>query len=259
MAMKRKKPTQDEMRIPTSDLARSPGHPFYERLNRLLGEPGFDPFVEALCAKFSAKTMGRPSVAPGVYFRMLLIGFFEGLDSERGIAWRCADSFSLRQFLGYGPGESTPDHSTLSVIRRRIDLETHQEVFTWVLEVLARHDLEQGRTVGVDATTLEANAAMRSIVRRDTGQSYQDFLTELAEASGITTPTRADRGDTGTIHTTVAEASDNLRADQAGFLVIKEVLMHILRHILPAILGSLRSRPFGHPISRAVTWVTTCS
>ena len=192
MAMKRRKPKQADFWVPTADLARSPGHPFYERLNRLLGEHGFDPFVEARCAKFYAERMGRPSVPPGVYFRMLLIGFFEGLDSERGIAWRCADSYSLRQFLGYGPAEPSPDHSTLSVIRRRIDVETHQEVFTWVLEVLARCDLVKGRTVGVDATTLEANAAMRSIVRRDTGQGYEDFLTDLAKASGIATPTRAD-------------------------------------------------------------------
>ncbi|MFH1845479.1 MAG: transposase, partial [bacterium] len=174
MAMKRRRPQQGELWIPSSDLAHSPGHPFYERLNRLLDEHGFDRFVEALCAKFYAERLGRPSIPPGVYFRMLLVGFFEGLDSERGIAWRCADSYSLRAFLGYGPGEDTPDHSTLSVIRRRIDLETHQEVFSWVLQVLERSGLLKGKTLGVDATTLEANAALRSIVRRDSGESYQE-------------------------------------------------------------------------------------
>jgi transposase len=123
---------------------------------------------------------------------MLLIGYFEGLDSERGIAWRCADSRTLGQFLGYGPTDTTPDHSSLSVIRNRIDLETHDEVFAWVLKLLAAEGLLKGKTVGIDATTLEANAAMRSIVRKDTGASYQEFLTQLAQASGITTPTRED-------------------------------------------------------------------
>jgi len=136
--------------------------------------------------------MGRPSIAPGVYFRMLLVGYFEGIDSERGIAWRCADSLSLKVFLGYALTQTTPDHSTVSRTRRLIDLETHGRVFTWMLEVLTRHGLIDGKTIGIDGTTLEANAAMRSIVRRDTGESYTDFLTKLATASGIETPTRED-------------------------------------------------------------------
>jgi transposase len=123
---------------------------------------------------------------------MVMIGYFEGIDSERGIAWRCADSFSLKSFLGYALTEATPDHSTISRTRRLIDLETHGRVFTWMLEVLARQGLINGKTVGIDGTTLEANAAMRSIVRRDTGESYTDFLTKLAKASGIETPTRED-------------------------------------------------------------------
>lgn len=192
MSMKRKKPRQDELWVPTVELARSPGHPFYQRLNQLLGSHGFDAYTESRCEKFYAERMGRPSIAPGVYFRMLMVGFFEGLDSERAIAWRCADSLSLRDFLGYGPGQATPDHSSLSVIRRRIDVETHQEVFGWVQKVLAEHGLLKGKTVGVDATTLEANAALRSIVRRDTGQSYEGYLKDLAKASGIKTPTRKD-------------------------------------------------------------------
>jgi transposase len=136
--------------------------------------------------------MGRPSLEPGKYFRLLLIGYFEGIDSERGIAWRCADSLSLRSFVGYALDERATEHSTISRTRRLIDLETHQAVFAWVLKVLADYDLVSGKTAGVDATTLEANAAMRSIVRRDTKQNYQEFLTGLAQASGIATPTRAD-------------------------------------------------------------------
>ena len=190
----RKRPTQHQadLWIATGELARSPGHPFYERLNLLLSEAGFDRFVEERCARFYAKGKGRPSIAPGVYMRMLLVGYFEGLDSERGIAWRCADSMSLRGFLGFDLSQQTPDHSSLSRIRTRLDVETHQEVFAFVLKVLAEKGLIRGRAIGVDATTLEANAAMRSIVRREDGTSYHDFLVSLAKESGIETPTRAD-------------------------------------------------------------------
>lgn len=176
----------------TAGLARGPGHPFYDALNRLLREHDFEAFVEEQCSRFYAHFMGRPSLAPGTYFRLLLVGYFEGIDSERGIAWRVADSMTLREFLGYELSDKTPDHSTLSRTRRLIALETHQEVFTWVLGVLGKSQLLRGKTLGVDATTLEANAAMRSIVRRDTGESYRDFLTELAKESGIETLTRAD-------------------------------------------------------------------
>jgi transposase len=168
------------------------GHPFYQRLNRVLDEHGFDEFVEAQCAPFYAATRGRPSLTPGTYFRLLLIGYFEGIDSERGIAWRTADSLALRGVLGFGLDEVPPEHSTISRTRRLIDLETHRAVFTWILQVLATADLVKGKTIGVDATTLEANAALRSIVRRDSGETYQEFLTRLAQASGIETPTRAD-------------------------------------------------------------------
>lgn len=183
---------QADFWIPTADVARSPGHPFYQRLNAILKGKGFDRFVEGLCAKFYAESKGRPGIEPGVYFRMMLIGYFEGLDSERGIAWRCADSLGLREFLGYTLAQSTPDHSSLSVIRRRLDLEAHQEVFRWILAVLGESGLLKGKTIGVDATTLEANAALRSIVRRDSGEGYTEFLTKLAQASGIETPRRED-------------------------------------------------------------------
>ena len=180
--------------IATNELSPTGGHPFYQRLNRILDAHGFDDFVEAHCAPFYAASVGRPSLTPGTYFRLLLIGHFEGIDSERGIAWRTADSLALRGFLGLGLVEATPEHSTISRTRRLIDLETHRAVFTWILQVLATADLVQGKTVGTDATTLEANAALRSIVRRDSGETYQEFLTRLAQASGIETPTRAGSG-----------------------------------------------------------------
>ncbi len=176
----------------THQQMRGPSHPFYTVLNQELAKHGFDRYVEGLCAKFYAKKMGRPSLPPGVYFRCLMLGYFEGIDSERGIVWRAADSLSLRDFLGIPLGQATPDHSTLSKTRTRIDVETHREVFTWMLGVLAEHGLLTGKTVGIDGTTLEANAAMRSIVRRDDGRSYQQFLEDLARASGVATPTRDD-------------------------------------------------------------------
>ena len=178
--------------IATNALPVTGGHPFYQRLNQVLDTHAFDAFVEAQCASFYAATVGRPSLLPGTYFRLLLIGYFEGIDSERGIAWRTADSLALRGFLGLGLDEATPEHSTISRTRRLIDLETHRAVFTWILQVLATADLVKGKTIGIDATTLEANAALRSIVRRDSGETYQEFLTRLAQASGIETPTRAD-------------------------------------------------------------------
>ena len=178
------------MWIPTTDLPRSPGHPFYARLNAILDEAGFDRFAEEQCRLFYAPVMGRPSLPPGRYFRLLLLGYFEGLDSERGIAWRAADSLAVRSFVGLGLDEAGPDHSTISRTRRLIDVETHRAVFTWVQERLVTAELLKGRTVAIDATTLEANAAMRSIVRRDTGERYQEFLTRLAVASGLKTPTR---------------------------------------------------------------------
>ena len=193
MAMgRRERADQGGMWIAADKLARGPGHPFYAALNRVLAGAGFDRFAEERCAKFYAARAGRPGVAPGVYFRMLLIGCFEGIDSERGIAWRCADSLGLREFLGYGLDRGTPDHSTLSVIRNRIDLETHQEVFGFVLSLLRDKGLVKGETIGIDATTLEASAALRSIVRRDTGEKHREFLERLARESGIATPTRED-------------------------------------------------------------------
>jgi len=189
---KRSSGRQEELWIDADSIARSPGHPFYQRLEQILRAHRFDEFVEGLCARFYAPKMGRPSIAPGVYFRMLLIGYFEGIDSERGIAWRCADSLALREFIGRSLSETPPDHSSVSRTRRLIDLEVHEEVFAWVLQVLVAEKLLIGKTIGIDSSTLEANAAMRSIVHRDTEESYKAFLTRLAEASGIETPTRED-------------------------------------------------------------------
>ena len=183
---------QEPLWVAGKDLPKAPGHPFYRRLNQVLDKGRFDRFVEALCRQYYAEVMGRPSIPPGVYFRMLLVGYFEGIDSERGIAWRCADSLCLREFLGYALDKPTPEHSSVSRTRRLISLEAHQEVFGWVLKVLSEEDLLKGKTIGIDATTLEANAALRSIVRRESGESYQEFLTALAKASGIETPTRQD-------------------------------------------------------------------
>jgi transposase len=194
MAMGRRqhRERQEDLWVAHTELATAPGHPFYKRLNAVLDAEGFDRFVEDICAKFYAPQFGRPSLTPGIYFRSLLIGYFEGIGAERGIAWRLADSLALRRFVGIALDEDTPDHSTISRTRRLIDLDTHATVFAWVLEVLARRGLIVGKRIAIDATTLEANAAMRSIVRRDTGASYEEFLTGLAKASGIETPTRED-------------------------------------------------------------------
>ena len=191
MGKRKRQATQASIWVATQDLPRSAAHPFYARLNQILDQHDFDGFVEGLCERFYADE-GRPGLPPGRYFRLLLIGYFEGLDAERAIAWRAADSFALREFLKLVLPEAPPDHSTISRTRRLIDLETHEAAFTWMLQRLADAGLVNGKTVGIDATTLEANAALRSIVRRDTGESYQDFLTKLAQASGIETPTRAD-------------------------------------------------------------------
>jgi transposase len=192
MGTRRQREKQEGIWIAHTELAAAPGHPFYQKLNELLEAEGFDEFVEGRCAKFYAAKYGRPSLTPGIYFRSLLIGYFEGIGAERGIAWRLADSLALRRFVGIGLDENTPDHSTISRTRRLIDVDTHREVFSWVLGVLADRGLLKGQRLAIDATTLEANAAMRSIVRRDTSESYEEFLRGLAKASGIETPTRED-------------------------------------------------------------------
>jgi transposase len=192
MGKRKRHHRQASMWVATQELPRSAGHPFYSQLNRVLDKAGFDGYAEQVCARFYSAEQGRPSMPPGRYFRLLMVGYFEGIDSERGIAWRATDSLSLRQFLGLELNEAPPDHSTISRTRQRIDVDTHRSVFTWMLDRLTAAGLVKGKTLGIDSTTLEANAALRSIVRRDTGESYESFLTRLAQASGIETPTRED-------------------------------------------------------------------
>ena len=197
MGTRKQREKQEGLWIAHSELATAPGHPFYQKLNELLEAERFDEFVEQRCAKFYAAKYGRPSLTPGIYFRSLLMGYFEGIGAERGIAWRLADSLALRRFVGIALDEYTPDHSTISRTRRLIDLDTHREVFSWVLGVLADRGLLQGQRIAIDATTLEANAAMRWIVRRDTGESYEEFLRGLAKASGMAMPSREKLARTG--------------------------------------------------------------
>jgi transposase len=191
MAMgKRRQERQEALFVAADGLGRSPGHPFYRKLNELLAEAGFDRWIEDRCRRYYAteEKRGQPSIPPGVYFRMLLVGYFEGIDSQRGIAWRCADSLSLRAFLGVPLGESTPDHSTLTNTRNRLPQEVFEEVFQFVLTIAVDKKLLSGKTVGVDSTTLEANAAMKSIVRRDTSEDWKQYVTRHARGR-----TRANR------------------------------------------------------------------
>ena len=191
MALGTRKLKQDELFIATAQLATGPGHPFYTKLNEVLADADFDSFVERLCAPYY-KEGGRPGIPPGIYFRMLFIGYFEGLDSQRGIAWRCADSLALRAFLGIGITEATPVHASLTIIRQRLPERVFEKVFEFVLTLLEQQGLLRGKTVAIDATTLEANAAMKSIVRKDSGEDWKEYLTRLAQAEGMENPTDED-------------------------------------------------------------------
>jgi transposase len=192
MALGRQGERQADLMIGWAELPRSPGHAFYDRLQAILVGAGFDRFAEGECAPHYASRRGRPSIPPGRYFRMHLVGSVEGIDSERGLEWRCSDSLSLREFLRLGTTEPVPDHSWLSKTRARRPLEVHEAVFAWVLERLAEHGLIRGERIGIDASTMEANAALRAIVRRDTGEGYREMLGRLAEESGIATPSAED-------------------------------------------------------------------
>ena len=192
MAMGREAEVQGDLVVSWAEMPRSPGHAFYDRLQKLLGDAGFDGFVETTCKPFYAPRMGAPSLPPGRYFRMHMIGYFEGIDSERGIAWRCSDSLSLREFLRLASRDKVPDHSWLSRTRSRLPHEVHEEVFGWVLALAAEHGLVKGERIGVDGSTMEANAALRTIVRRENGETYRQMLTRMAQESGVATPTIDD-------------------------------------------------------------------
>jgi transposase len=191
MALGKRKVSQSELFIAAAKVVKGPGHPFYSKLNEVLREAGFDEYVEKLCAPYY-KEGGRPSIPPGIYFRMVLIGYFEGLDSQRGIAWRCADSLGLRTFLGYSISEETPVHASMTIIRQRLPETVYDEVFAFVLALLDKKGLLKGKTLGIDATTLEANAAMKTIVRKGTGEDWREYLRGLARAEGIENPSEED-------------------------------------------------------------------
>ena len=190
MGTRQKRERQEELWVVSSEVVSSPAHAFYDRLNQILDQHHFDRNVERLCRRYYQGRMGRPSITPGVYFRSLLLGYFEEIDSERGIAWRLGDSLSLRRFIGYALTEETPDHSTISRTRRLYAVETHRAVFRWVLKILVEEGLVEGKTVSIDATMLEANAALRSLVRWENGQRDDEYLKDLAKAAGIENPTR---------------------------------------------------------------------
>ena len=192
MAMGTRKPVQAFTFVAVGDLPQAPTVPFYEQLNEVLDEAGFDRFVEDTCSEYYHERLGRPSLPPGTYFRILLLGYLLGLTSERGIALSISDSLSIRAFLGLGLTDSAPDHSTISRTRQRIALEAHSDVFKWVLERLQEAGLAKGSTVGVDATTLQANASLSTLQRKDSGEDYEAFVRRLAEASGLQTPTREE-------------------------------------------------------------------
>jgi transposase len=192
MALGKRTPQPLEGVIAVQDLPPPPAHPFYQRLNAVLEEAAFDPFVEDLCRPYYADAIGRPGIPPGVYFRMRFVGYFEGLDSQRAIAWRCADSRALQAFLGYLPTEATPDHPSLTKIRQRLPGDVHERVFIFVLGLAEAKGLLKGQAVGIDSTLLEANAAMKAIVRRDSGDGWKAYLRKLAAEAGIEDPSDED-------------------------------------------------------------------
>jgi len=233
MGTRKQREKQEDIWIAHTELASAPGHPFYQRLNELLEAEGASTSLSrAGVRSFMRRSMGRPSLTPGIYFRALLIGYFEGIGAERGIAWRLADSLALRRFVGIALDEYTPDHSTISRTRRLIDLDTHREAFGWVLGLLADRGLLKGQRIAIDATTLEANAAMRSIVRRDTGASYEEFLRGLAKASGIATPTREDLARLDRKHVAGIEETVTDKGYHSG-AVVKRMKAYGVRSYIP--------------------------
>jgi transposase len=177
---------QPELFIPSVRLVQPATSPFYSKLEQTLASFGFSDQVRQLCAAaYSDSGRGRPGVDPVVYFKMLMIGFFENIGSERGIAERCSDSIAIRFFLGYDLTQTTPDHSTLSVIRDRLGEDTYQAVFLLILSALQEHGLLKGKNVGIDTSVIEANAALKSLVHRDTAEAYWEYVRRLASEHGV--------------------------------------------------------------------------
>ncbi|MFC1895537.1 transposase [Thermodesulfobacteriota bacterium] len=179
MALGRRRSIQKELFVTSDEIAKAPAHPFYSRLEEVFKAHGFDAFCEELCQPYYADGVGRPGLAPGVYFRLLMLGYFERIPSERQIARRVADSLSLRQFAGFSLTEGTPDHSTISKTRRRLPLSVHTAVFTKVLDILIGENLFRGKKIGVDATTLESNAGMRALTHNISGKSHREYVKGL--------------------------------------------------------------------------------
>jgi len=254
MAMGRSDAVQDDLMATWAEMPRSPGHAFYDRLQDLLCEAGFDAFVEEVCKPHYAPRMGAPSLPPGRYFRMHMIGYFEGIDSERGIAWRCADSFSLRDFLRLSNVEKVPDHSWLSRTRSRLPHEAHETVFGWVLKLVAERGLVKGERIGVDGSTMEANAALRTIVRRDSGENYRAMLTRMAQESGVETPTAEDlaRFDRKRKGKTLSNADWKSPTDpDARIAKMKDGTTHLASHGQIRVKGKLDTLAVGSIAKRA--------
>src|ERR1039458_8149888 len=181
MIREQKTSDQEEFWIVRKDLPRAQASRFYDKLEGTLEELGFAARVHGLCeTHYSSGEKGRPPIDPVVYFKMLMVGFLENLPSERAIASRCGDSLMIRRFLGYDLDEETPHHSSLSVIRNRLSLEVYQAVFDLILEGLRRHGLLRGKNLGIDSSVMEANASLRGLENRNTGEAYWDYVKRLA-------------------------------------------------------------------------------
>ena len=183
---KKTKPTQPELFIPAHQLAKTPKFTFYAKLQETLQSFDFAQKVHQLCAPaYKQSAAGRPGIDPVVYLKMIMIGFFENLSSERAIAARCADSISIREFLNYALDESTPDHSTFTVMRQRLGLEIYEQIFQLTLQALQEHGLLRGKNLGIDSSVIEANASLRALVDRNTGEDYWSYVKGLAAEKGI--------------------------------------------------------------------------
>lgn len=170
----------------TQQLPTSPKSTFYSKLDETLESFEFGAKVRAICVPAYKQTgTGRPGIDPVVYLKMIMVGFFEDLPSERAIAARCADSMSIRAFLHYELDEKTPDHSSFTIIRQRLGLDIYERIFTLTLQALREHGLLRGKNLGIDSSVIEANASLRALVHRNTEEQYWDYVKRLAAENGI--------------------------------------------------------------------------